>query len=147
MRVESSRFGIIEADDDAVITFPHGLIGFESSRSWILIPDSEASQVAWLQSVTRPQVALPLVSPRRIVPDYKVSVSERQLTSLAIRSSDQIFILAIVSKSGHTLTLNLRSPIVINATRRLGAQIVSEDNLPLALPLTQSTARTFRMAA
>ncbi|RMF45367.1 MAG: hypothetical protein D6753_00320 [Planctomycetota bacterium] len=147
MRVETSRFGTVETTEDAVLTFPHGLIGFESMRQWVLVPDPHNPMVAWLQSVTDPAVALPTVSPRRLQPDYKASVAERQLVPLQLRSTDRVYILAVVSKSGRTLTANLRSPIIINASQRIGCQVVASDDLPLALPLAQSPMRSLRIAA
>ncbi|MEO8268152.1 MAG: flagellar assembly protein FliW [Aureliella sp.] len=134
--VKTSRFGQVESNQEEVIIFPQGLIGFEASRHWLIVPDPENSDVAWLQSISQPQVALPVISPRKFAPDYKVNVPTRQLVPLKLRSSDQVYILNVVSKSGKTLTTNLRSPIVVNLTQRLACQVITTDALPLALPIT-----------
>ncbi|HBE71423.1 MAG TPA: hypothetical protein DDW52_25030 [Planctomycetaceae bacterium] len=135
MQIQTSRFGQIEAGPEDIIIFPQGLIGFESSRQWLILPDPENPDVAWLQSVAQPQVALPLVSPRKFAPEYKVNVPNRQLSTLQIRSSDRIYVLNVVSKSGKTLTVNLRSPVVINLSKRTACQVITTDSLPLALPI------------
>lgn len=147
MLVQTSRFGQIQSSQEEVIIFPQGLIGFESSRHWLIIPDPENGDVAWLQSIGETQVALPLVSPRKFAPDYKVCISQRQLSPLKIRSSDRVYVLTVVSKSGKTLTTNLRSPIVVNLTKRLACQVIASDELPLAMPISLSTANRLRMAA
>ncbi|GAB5405852.1 MAG: flagellar assembly protein FliW [Aureliella sp.] len=148
MRIQTSRFGQIDATPEEIIIFPQGLIGFESSRQWLIMPDPENTDVAWLQSVAQPQVALPLVSPRKFAPDYKVNVPNRQLSILKIRNSDRIYVLNVVSKSGKTLTVNLRSPIVVNLTKRLACQVITSDSLPLALPITiDSPGTSVRIAA
>ncbi len=148
MRIQTSRFGQIDATPEEIIIFPQGLIGFESSRQWLILPDPENSDVAWLQSVAQPQVALPLVSPRKFAPDYKVNVPNRQLSILKIRNSDRIYVLNVVSKSGKTLTVNLRSPVVVNLTKRLACQVITSDSLPLALPITiDSPGSSVRIAA
>lgn len=148
MRIQTSRFGQIDATPEEIIIFPQGLIGFESSRQWLILPDPENSDVAWLQSVAQPQVALPLVSPRKFAPDYKVNVPNRQLSILKIRNSDRIYVLNVVSKSGKTLTVNLRSPVVVNLTKRLACQVITSDSLPLALPITiDSPSASVRIAA
>jgi flagellar assembly factor FliW len=70
MIVQTSRFGKVEAKPEEIIIFPNGLIGFETSRQWVILPDPENGDVAWLQSVSDSQVALPLISPRKFAPDY-----------------------------------------------------------------------------
>ena len=147
MMVKTSRFGQVQSGQEEVIIFPQGLIGFEASRHWLIIPDPENSDVAWLQSISQPQVALPVISPRKFAPDYKVNVPTRQLAPLKLRSSDQVYILNVVSKSGKTLTTNLRSPIVVNLTQRLACQVITTDPLPLALPITLSDMPALRRMA
>ncbi|MCA9191039.1 MAG: flagellar assembly protein FliW [Planctomycetales bacterium] len=147
MLVHTTRFGNLEVKQDDVIIFPQGLIGFEANRHWLIVADPENSDVAWLQAVAQAQVALPLVSPRKYAPDYRLSLPQRQLSPLKVRSTDKIFVLTVVSKSGKTLTTNLRSPIVINLTQRLACQVISTEPLPLAMPINLDSATPLRIAA
>jgi flagellar assembly factor FliW len=130
-----------------VIYFPTGLIGFENTRHWLILGDPGSPDVVWLQSTTQPQLALPLVSPRKFLPDYKVSLSQRQVSALQLRSTDRLFVLLVLSKTGKTLTANLRGPILVNLTGRLAIQTVVSDSLPLALPLVQGQTGSLRAAA
>lgn len=147
MLVQTSRFGQVKSGPEEVLIFPQGLIGFESSRQWLILPDPENPDVAWLQSVSQPQIALPMISPRKFTTGYKVNVPKRQLHTLKIRSSDRIYVLTVVSKSGKTLTTNLRSPIIINLTKRLACQVITTDALPLAMPISLGDAPAMRVAA
>ena len=147
MLVQTSRFGQIQSSQEEVIIFPTGLIGFESSRHWLIVPDPENADVAWLQSIAQTEVAMPLVSPRKFVPDYQVCVPRRQLSTLGVRNTDRVYVLAVVSKSGRTLTINLRSPIVVNLTKRLAIQAVASEALPLAFPISFDGKPALRMAA
>ena len=147
MLVQTSRFGQVRSKQEEVIIFPQGLIGFESSRHWLILPDPESPDVAWLQSLSQSQVALPLLSPRKYAPGYRIVIPDRQLASLHLRSTDRIYIMSVISKSGKTLTANLRSPIVINLTKRLACQVISTEPLPLALPIGLGNKSTLRMAA
>ena len=140
MIVSTTRFGQIEVSQEHVILFPQGLIGFETCRHWVILPDAANPDVAWLQSISQGQVALPIMSPRKLMVDYKVNVSRRQLTPISMHTSDRVFIMTVISKTGRTLTTNLRSPLVINMTRRLACQVVTDDAQPLALPLPLNTA-------
>lgn len=149
MIVNTTRFGQIEVSQEHVILFPQGLIGFETCRHWVILPDDANADIAWLQSVSQGQVALPIMSPRKLGVDYRVNVSRRQLTPISMHASDRVFIMTIISKTGRTLTTNLRSPLVINMTRRLACQVVTDDAQPLALPLSMSAPQTstVRLAA
>lgn len=147
MLVTTSRFGQVQSTQEEVIIFPQGLIGFESSRHWLIIPDPANRDVAWLQSIAQPQVALPMVSPRKFFADYKVSIPNRQLSPLKLRSSDRVYVLNVISKSGKTLTANLRSPIIVNLTKRLACQVITTEALPLAMPISLGSKPAFRLAA
>jgi flagellar assembly factor FliW len=147
MLVKSTRFGQVTANDEDIIVFPNGLIGFEKSKHWIILPDSDNQDVAWLQSTSQPQVALPIVSPRKFIPEYKVTIGQRDLAALQSRNSDRIYVMLVLSKTGKTLTANLRGPVIINLTQRLGIQTVVTEALPLALPLQQTPTGAIRVAA
>lgn len=147
MLVKSTRFGQVSANEEDIIVFPNGLIGFEKTKHWIILPDRENSDVAWLQATAQPQVALPIVSPRKFIPTYKITVGQRDLAVLSARTSDRIYLMLVLSKTGKTLTANLRGPIIINLTQRLGIQTVINEPLPLALPLEQTSQGTIRVAA
>lgn len=140
MQIQSTRFGSLNVAQGDMLLMPQGLIGFETCRHWIMLADQELEEVAWLQSVGLAHVALPVVSPRRFAPDYRLSVNRRQLSLLHLRNEDQVFVLTVVSKSGLTLTTNLKSPIVVNASRQLAVQAVANDEVPLALPIGLSQA-------
>jgi len=137
MQLTTTRFGTLEADPGDMLLFPGGLIGFETCRHWLLLPDPASEHVAWLQAVALGHVAVPVVSPRRFVPNYKACVPRRQLAQLQLRSADEVYILGILSKTNLALTINLKSPLIINATRRIGCQAITSDDQPLAFPLPQ----------
>jgi len=55
--------------------------------------------LGWLQSTSRPEVALAVVTPRRFVPDYQVRIVRSELAPLAIHSSQDAKVLVIVGKN------------------------------------------------
>lgn len=147
MQIQTQHFGAVEIDVDDILLFPHGLIAFEDCRHWVLLADEENPLVAWLQSVSRPEVALPVVSPRRFVADYRVRVTRGQLLPLQFSQFDQAYVLAIVSQSDGDLTLNLKAPLIINLDRRLGRQVITSDEQPVALALPVTRANMLRKSA
>jgi flagellar assembly factor FliW len=131
MRITTTRFGSIEVATGDVIRFPSGLPGLEACREWALLADAANDAVGWLQSTTRGDVALAVVSPRRFVPDYRVRIPRSELTPLALADVRDAQVVVVVGRTGTTLTLNLKAPIVINVETRTGRQVVASGDLPL----------------
>jgi len=71
MTVQSTRFGTLEIEAEAVLTFPRGLIGLGGSRYALLNTDAD-SPFSWLHSVDDPDLALPVTRPWQFFPDYEV---------------------------------------------------------------------------
>ena len=138
MHIGTKHFGPVEIEVDDILLFPHGVIAFEDCRHWVLLADAENPALAWLQSVSRQEVALPVVSPRRFAPGYAVHVTRGQLMPLEFSQFDQAYVLSIVSQSDGDLTLNLKAPLIINLDRRLGRQVITSDEQPVVLTLPKT---------
>ena len=147
MQIPTRHFGHVDIEIDDILLFPHGLVAFEDCRHWVLLSDEENPALAWLQSVTREEIALPVVSPRRFVPEYSVHVGRSQLLPLEFSQFDQAYILNVVSASDGDLTLNLKAPLIINLDRRLGRQVITSDEQPVALTLTSARPAVWRKSA
>lgn len=135
MKIHTTRFGSIEIEPDDILFFRNGLIGFEDCRHWVLLADAANTSVAWLQSMQHSDVAMPVVSPRRFVPDYQVRLDPTDVDLLQLSQVEQAFVLSVVSRNEETLTLNLRAPLVINLDRRIGSQIITVDEQPMQYEL------------
>jgi flagellar assembly factor FliW len=135
MQVHTTRFGTVEIQPEDILLFSRGLIGFETHCHWVLLADARHSGVAWLQSLADPAVALAMVSPRRYVPGYRVLIQRDQLTPLELAVLDEAFVLVPLGRNETGLTLNLRAPLIVNLTRRIGRQVVTGDEQPLQLTL------------
>ena len=135
MNISTTRFGTLSIDVDDVIRFPDGLPGLEECRCWVLLADTESDAIAWLQSVERHDVALAVTSPRRFVPAYQIRVARRELELLELDSVEAVQVLVVLSKTGKSITLNLKAPLLINPNRRLGRQIVTNSELPVQYEL------------
>jgi flagellar assembly factor FliW len=147
MQISTTNFGPVEIEVDDILLFPHGVIAFEDCRHWVLLSDEENPALAWLQSVSRPEVSLPVVSPRRFAPDYSVHLNRGQLLPLEFSQFDEAYVLAVVSQSDGDLTLNLKAPLIINLDRRLGRQVITSDDQPVALALQTAAPLVWRKSA
>lgn len=140
MQISTQHFGPVEIEVDDILLFPRGIVAFEDCQHWVLLSDEQNPALAWLQSVGRSEVAVPVVSPRRFAPEYSVHVSRGQLQPLEISQFDRAYVLTVVSQSDGDLTLNLKAPLIINLDRRLGRQVITTDEQPIAMELTPSIA-------
>ncbi|WP_442511023.1 flagellar assembly protein FliW [Novipirellula sp. SH528] len=144
MRIDTNRFGTLQINADELFLFPQGLIGMETLRQWALLPDPESASVAWLQSASRGDRAIPLVSPRAFFPEYRVHISRRELGSLHLRTGSEIYVMTTVSGREGKMTSNLRAPILLNLDHRLGCQVIADNDLPIqqTLRIAPATLRT-----
>lgn len=147
MRIETQRFGSLQVEERELLLFPHGLIGLETLRQWFLVSDPENPTVAWLQSASRGDRALAVISPRLFVPDYRVNVPRRSIEVLQLRSDHRSYVLTTLSGRPGEITTNLRAPLIINLDRRLGCQVVTGDDQPLRHALPQMIRLPRRAAA
>jgi flagellar assembly factor FliW len=129
--LNTNRFGPIRIESEDILHFPAGLLGMEDCRDWILLGDGQNDAVAWLQSVENPRVALPVVSPRRFVPDYRMRVARMEVEPLELDDLRAAEVLLVVGRSERGLTLNLKAPLVIHVSRRLGRQVITNGDLPI----------------
>jgi len=127
MQIESSRFGTIEIREDAVITFAGGLPGLPGEQ-WSLIATDENSPFFWLQSTEHPDVALPVTSPWLFFSDYEVRISDDEAARLGLGAAGDAYIVCVVRAAEmlDEFTINLVSPLVINAGSRQGRQVIND---------------------
>ncbi len=146
MKFDTTKFGSLEINSDRIILFPDGLVGFEQYRHWVLLSEGKDDSVGWLQSVTDATLAFLVVTPHRFVQDYQLRVHRNQLLTMPWAPSDRTLTLAIVSDRSGSLSVNLKSPVLINVDRCLGRQVIVADDQPIQYVLTHHPA-TLRKSA
>lgn len=141
MRLETSRFGVMDVDPDTVITLTQPIIGFQEFRRFVLLPASEDGTVKWLQSVESGELAFLLVNPKEVFPGYAVRLNEQELAELAAASVDdlEVYTLLVVPQDPSQVRTNLKAPVLINPKLRLGRQSVLErSDYPIQYFLAQA---------
>ncbi len=140
MRVETRLFGEIDIEDNKIITFPNGLVGFPDMKKFTIIYDEEKpgkNGIIWFQSLDEPQFAMPVMEPNAVVPDYNPTVNDELLTPLGKLTEDNLYVLVSVTvpKDITKMSVNLKGPIVINTDTLLANQIVVEDDVQVRFPI------------
>jgi len=128
MNIESQRFGTLDINEDELLSFPAGVIGFPSEQRFALVPHHGSGYIAWLQSVSTPELAFPVVSAHAFgdrYPDVPVAGAAEEA---GIEGSEETLAVMVVlcALSGQPATVNLLAPILVNATTRKGAQVILE---------------------
>ena len=143
IQCRSSRFGTLDIDDDSVLTFPSGLLGFPESRRYVMLDHDTEAPFKWLQSLEDPAVAFVIIDPDLLLTDYHIGVSGDVLAELQGSEEDELstaVILTIPSEDPGRMTANLRGPLLMNQRTKLCKQLVLSDEFPTRHPLFPVTA-------
>lgn len=133
MLIKTRYFGEIDLDDSKVINFNSGLFGFEEYKRFALLYNSETEErpsISWLQCVDEETLALPVMIPTIVKPDYNPIVEDGVLEALGDWNENNISILVTVTvpKDLKQMTTNMKAPIIINTENMQGCQVVVENN-------------------
>lgn len=133
MQVDTRWFGTVDIDDNKIVTFDLGIIGFEDCKKFTLIYDVEKGDEAaimWLQSLDEAALALPVMKPEYIMKGYDPVVEDEILNTLGedIQSANlAVFCTLTVPEDLTKMTINLKAPIIINADTMKGVQLIADN--------------------
>lgn len=130
MTHESRLFGAFTYTEDQVIMFPKGLRGFDGYTLYVLRKARDMRPIHWLLSVENGGPELALLDPSILVPTYNLEtlqISDEMLSDLEANNQEDLVLYAVVSLPGniHHMSMNLRTPILINFEARIGMQYPS----------------------
>ena len=140
MKITTKVFGEITIEDDRIIHFPSGIIGFPELTDFALIHDEEkgAGAIHWLQSIQEPAFAMPVMDPLIVCPDYNPEVDDELLKPIGELVPDEILVMVTVTIPSDLtrMTVNLRGPVIINALEKKACQVIVEgDAYPVKYPI------------
>lgn len=124
MDIVTTRFGRLSVDEERIMTFPRGLLGFPSYTKYALIQTGEENYFFWLQAVEEPSLAFVVTDPSIFFKDYEVPLREEMTTDLELTDPSFLQTFVICNKVDEWLTGNLLGPILVNAQNRTAMQVV-----------------------
>lgn len=132
MKAETKFFGTIDIEDDKIIHFPNGIIGFENLKTFALIYDSEReerSNISWLQSMEEPLMVLPVINPIDITENYTPLIEDELMKNIGDPADADVLILVSMSIPSDLtkMTANLKGPFIINTVERKAMQVIVEN--------------------
>jgi flagellar assembly factor FliW len=146
MFVRTARLGpleTLELPEEARLTFPAGLPGFEDFTTFALIEDENYAPFCWLQALDDPYLSFLLVPPDCVVRDYDFDLADEDRDSLGLDGDvePRLYCIVTVPEDVQALTANLKAPVVINPVRQRGKQIIrADERYSLRQPVLQAAA-------
>jgi flagellar assembly factor FliW len=120
---------LVYSEDD-IIAFPAGIPGFEKAKEFVLASVPDYVPFEWLVCIDGSMLRFAIINPLLFRPDYGPSMVREQLEELRIEKPDDVLLYCIVTIREDPLasTANLVGPIIINKKRRVGKQIIIDDD-------------------
>ncbi|MBF1013894.1 flagellar assembly protein FliW [Catonella massiliensis] len=148
MLVKTRFFGEVDIEDEKILTFDNGIMGFEDMKRWTLIYDIEKGSegpISWFQSLDMAELALPVINPYTVTAVYEPVVEDELLKPLGEFKDEELvtfLTITIPSEDPSKTTANFRAPILINPVNRKGIQvIVNNEDYPIKFSIYESVQK------
>src|SRR3989442_4459509 len=87
MDIATTRFGRLEVNEERIISFPNGLLGFPDHKRFALIQTGEENYFFWLQSVDEPNLAFVVTDPAIFFKGYEVPLRDETRQDLRLEQA------------------------------------------------------------
>ena len=134
VEVDTRIFGRIAIEDDKIIRFDHGILGFPDLKDFTLIFNEDKgveSSIKWLQSLQESAFAMPVMNPALVVAEYSPNLAADLLKPLGDNLDSEnilMFVTVTVPKDITKTTVNLKAPIIVSVENRKAVQLISDDD-------------------
>lgn len=140
MTITTKVFGEVTIDENRIIHFPGGIIGFPDLTEFAMLHDEEEgiASIHWLQSIQEPGFAMPVIDPLIVKEDYNPEVEDELLKPLGELKREETLVLVTltVPQDLTKMTVNLKGPIIINSGNRRACQAIIEgDEYKVKFPI------------
>jgi flagellar assembly factor FliW len=129
--------------ESAELVFPDGIPGFPGLHRFLLVDVVEDGVFQELRSIDDPDVSMIVCVPWLFFPDYAPEGPDDDRAELDLRDPEDavVFCPVTLDEARDTIYVNLFGPFVVNASTRLGRQLVLTDSgYPLRARLEMRTA-------
>lgn len=134
MVINTRIFGEATIEDDKLIHFPKGIVGFPDLTDFALMHDAEKGNqggIRWMQSVQEPNFAMPVIDPLIIKEDYNPQVNDDLLATIGGIEDVLVLVTISVPSDLKKMSVNLKAPIIINVAERKACQLIVDQDFPV----------------
>lgn len=125
--VNSERLGELEVDENSMLEFPTGILGFPDHHHFAMVSADADGLYSWLQAADDPKLTFLTVVPTPFFPAFEPNVPDEECEMIGLTAPDDAQVLCIVSAAPSGITANLLGPIVLNVRTRMAKQVVLTD--------------------
>ena len=127
IKIVNSQLGELTINNDAIIHFDNGIIGFENLKNYTIVEIEETEPFIWFVAIDEPEVSFPILKYQYAYPDYEINLQNKNYMDLQLTHSDtfHIFFIITVNEIKEQVTANLKGPLILNLKNNLGIQIIS----------------------
>lgn len=144
MKIQTTRFGEIEADEKYCFEMVSPILGYEDENQFVLIEHKTNSNFKWFQSTMTPDLAFVVTFAGFFGIDYSYELPENTQEDLAITEAEDVLTLNIVvipHENPRASTINLLAPLIFNIKTKKGSQVIlPNSNFTVDYPLFEKEA-------
>lgn len=131
MKINTNYFGELEVDENEILEFEKGMLGFEELKKFVIIKDSEIF-IEWLQSI-EDTTSFAIMDPFVADNNYSFELPEKIMKQLDIIDKEDVMIrtVVIIPEDITKIRTNLQAPIIINSKLKKAMQIILDDSYPI----------------
>ena len=128
--IPTTKFGKLNINDEDIITFPDGLVGFEKLTIFSIVDPGDNTLILWLQSLSQSNIAFPIIKPYVFDPKYSIKPFPTDLAILGLNTIDHASIYSVLTipQEIKEISANLKAPIIINNQTKKGKQIILQNS-------------------
>lgn len=133
MIIASKRLGSVEIEENDVLHFPEGVLGFgDLTRYALVAPKGAGDTVRVLQALEDEAVSFIVTDPKAIRPDYAPRLSPEDWAGLGLNppvpeKELEVWAILTVYDDPGDMTVNLLAPVVIHRPSKVGRQVIQRD--------------------
>lgn len=131
MKINTRDFGTVEVGDDAIYEFDDGLYGFEDIKRFaIFAKDYDDVSFLNLQAVDSLAPCFLVFEPWELHPDYRPVLTKEDMELCQVDDIEELIFLVIaaVPTSIENLSINIKSPVVLNPKTRKARQVILQNS-------------------
>jgi|GEM_PF-139192 len=124
--IDVEPLGRIDVSSEVAFNFPTGVPGFPSSRRFVFVERKEFQPFVWMVALDQPGLAFVTIDPYQFFPRFRPRLSPEDLEAVNLSSQRRALLYAIVTVAANPTesTANLRAPVVLNTSQRVGRQAI-----------------------
>lgn len=130
MEINTRDFGPVQVENDAIYDFPSGLYGFEEDTKFAIFAQPyEDISFLYLQATENLHPCFLVFEPWELYTGYSPVLSDDDLAALEVKTVEELMFLVIanVPKSIQELSINAKSPIVLNPKTKKAQQVILQN--------------------